>query len=248
MDLKTFFEQTPECAIAFSGGVDSSYLLYEAVRHAKRVQAYYMKTAFQPEFEFQDALEIARYCGVEMKVLQADILAVDTVAANPSDRCYYCKQQIFGRILAAAAEDGFTVICDGTNASDDAGDRPGMRALQEMKVLSPLRICGLTKSRIRELSRECGLATWDKPAYACLATRIPTGTRITAETLQRVEAAEGALMRAGYKDFRVRVLGEVARLQFTKNDFARAAAEREEIRTLLLPWFDTVLLDTALRG
>ena len=120
-----------------------------------------------------------------MEVLPIDVLCHEKVTANPPDRCYHCKQQIFGKILEKAKADGFSLVLDGTNASDDAADRPGMRALAELKVRSPLRECGLTKAVIREKSMEAGLFTWDKPAYACLATRIPTGEVITAEKLER---------------------------------------------------------------
>ena len=118
-------------------------------------------------------------------MLRADVLSDPVVVSNPSDRCYYCKKVIFNMIMEAAAKDGYTVLLDGTNASDDAGDRPGMKALRELQVKSPLRECGLVKSEIRRLSKEAGLFTWDKPSYACLATRIPTGCTITAEKLQK---------------------------------------------------------------
>ncbi|MFR4278111.1 MAG: asparagine synthase-related protein [Oscillospiraceae bacterium] len=179
MTLQEFFAENPRAAIAFSGGVDSSYLLYAAVQCGADVHAYFAKTAFQPQFELDDAQRLAESVGAKLTVLELDALSSEDVARNPANRCYYCKQNIFGNLKRAAAEDGFTLILDGTNASDDAGDRPGMRALREMDVRSPLRECGLTKAEIRRLSHEAGLFTWDKPAYACLATRVPTGTRIT---------------------------------------------------------------------
>ena len=133
--LKQFFTEHPKCALAFSGGVDSAYLLYAAKKAGAEVRAYYVKAAFQPEFEFQDAIRLAEEIGADMKVLHVDVLSDDTVRKNPKDRCYYCKKQIFGNILAAAKADGFSVILDGTNASDDASDRPGMKALLEMQFL-----------------------------------------------------------------------------------------------------------------
>ena len=224
MDLKEFFRQHPKAAIAFSGGVDSSYLLYAALQCGADVRAYYVKGAFQPQFELDDAQRLARDIHAPMTVLRADVLRDETVTANPANRCYYCKQNIFGNLKRAAAEDGFTLILDGTNASDDAGDRPGMRALREMDVRSPLRECGLTKAEIRRLSHEAGLFTWDKPAYACLATRVPTGTRITPELLAATERAEGWLFSQGYTDFRVRLLDGCARLQFPADQLSRALA------------------------
>ena len=139
MDLQQFFKENPRVAIAFSGGVDSSYLLYAALHHGARARAYYVNSAFQPAFELEDARRLAGELNADMKVLPVDVLASETVTANPPDRCYHCKQVIFRTILAAAEADGFTVLLDGTNASDDAGDRPGMRALRELAVRSPLR-------------------------------------------------------------------------------------------------------------
>ena len=142
---------------------------------------YFIKTAFQPAFELEDAKRLCAQLGAELSIIELDALANPDVAKNPANRCYYCKTGLFGALQKRALEDGYTVLLDGTNASDEAGDRPGMQALSELHVLSPLRLCGLTKSQIRELSREAGLFTWDKPAYACLATRIPTRQRITNE-------------------------------------------------------------------
>ena len=124
---------------------------------------------------------------------RASSLSVDDVRANPANRCYFCKRALFSRILSAAAADGFSLIAGGTNASDDTSDRPGMRALRKLEVRSPLREAGLTKAEIRECSQQAGLFTWDKSAYACLATRIPAGTPLSAQALARVERAEDAL-------------------------------------------------------
>ena len=156
MTLQEFFAENARAAIAFSGGVDSSYLLYAAVQCGADVHAYFAKTAFQPQFELDDAQRLAESVGAKLTVLELDALSSEDVARNPANRCYYCKQNIFGNLKRAAAEDGFTLILDGTNASDDAGDRPGMRALREMDVRSPLRECGLTKAEIRRLSHEAG--------------------------------------------------------------------------------------------
>ena len=206
MDLKDFFRENPKVALAFSGGVDSAYLLYAAGESGASVRAYYVKSAFQPRFELEDARRLAGELGADMRILEEDVLADAQVASNPRDRCYHCKKRLFTAIAKAAAEDGFSVLMDGTNASDDAGDRPGMRALRELEVRSPLRECGLTKAEIRRLSKEAGLFTWDKPAYACLATRIPTGAEITEERLCRTERAESYLASVGLRDFRVRMV------------------------------------------
>ena len=245
--LADFFREHPRLALAFSGGVDSAYLLYAAMACGCDVRAFYAQSAFQPAFERADALRLAEQLGAKLTVVPLDVLADDTVRSNPENRCYFCKRAIFSALIREAKAQGCDAIMDGTNASDDAGDRPGMRALQELSVLSPLRLCGLTKADVRRYSREAGLFTWDKPAYACLATRVPAGTPITAEVLTRVEGAETALFDLGYADFRVRVFHDAARLQLPGDQFARAAGEREAIREALKPWFEMVLLDLKAR-
>lgn len=243
MTLADFFKEHPKAAMGFSGGVDSAYLLCEAVRCGADIRPYFIQSAFQPAFEREDAKRLAASLGVELCVLEADVLAVPEVAANPAERCYYCKTALFRLLKDAAARDGYNLLLDGTNASDDALDRPGMRALRELGVRSPLRECGLTKDAIRRLSKEAGLFTWDKPAYACLATRVPTGTPLTAELLRRVERAEEALFSLGFTDFRVRVFHGAARIQLRAEQFPLALKRRDAIRAKLEPLFDAVLLD-----
>lgn len=248
MELSEFFARNPKTALAFSGGVDSSFLLYAGMRYGKEIKAYYVRTAFQPEFEYQDALRLAASLGAQLEVITPDVLSQPQVTANPANRCYYCKQVIFSSILEHARNDGFSVLLDGTNASDAEGDRPGMRALRELSVRSPLRECGLTKARIRELSREAGLFTWDKPAYACLATRIPTGMEITKENLARTEWAETRLTTLGFRDFRVRTTREEqAKLQLREEDFPRLLQNREAIAGELKQRYRGVLLDLEAR-
>ncbi len=248
MELASFFENYPKVALAFSGGVDSAYLLYAAMRSGASVRAYYVKSAFQPQFELEDARKLSAQLHADLKVLELDVLSDPRVAANPADRCYHCKSRIFSAILDAARADGFPVLLDGTNASDDAGDRPGMRALRELSVRSPLRECGLTKSEIRRLSKEAGLFTWDKPAYACLATRIPTGTAIKEEMLAATEASEAYLFSLGFTDFRIRLLGNAARIQLPAAQLGQAVAMRERIVEELKKYYDAVLLDMEVRG
>ena len=241
--LRAFFADHPRMALAFSGGVDSAYLLYAARACGCDVAAFYAQSAFQPEFERRDAQRLAEQLDVPLNVVPLDVLAVATVRDNPADRCYHCKKAIFTALLAAAEAQGYEAVMDGTNASDDTRDRPGMKALVELGVLSPLRLCGITKAQVREYSRAAGLFTWDKPAYACLATRIPTGTPITDEDLNRVEGAEAALFALGFSDFRVRLFHGAARLQLPGAQMAEAIARREEIRGALAPWIEIVMLD-----
>ena len=247
MTLTEFFHENQKAAIAFSGGVDSAYLLYAALQSGADVRAYYMKSAFQPQFELDDARRLAETLSADMRVLDVDILADETVAANPPDRCYHCKRRIFSAIASAAAADGYTLLLDGTNASDDAGDRPGMRALRELSVRSPLRECGLTKPEIRRLSREAGLFTWDKPAYACLATRVPAGERLTAEKLENTERAEDFLFSLGFTDFRVRLFNGAARLQLPAEQLPRLLERRAEILSELKKTYSAVVLDLEVR-
>ena len=245
MTLKEFFAQHPRAAVAFSGGTDSALVLWAAKEYGADVTAYYVRSPFQPAFELADAQRLAGALAVPLKVVEVDSLSVPEAAANGPRRCYYCKRALFTALRQAAAADGYELLLDGTNASDDAGDRPGMQALAELAVRSPLRECGLTKQEVRRLSREAGLFTWDKPAYACLATRVPTGTPITAEDLARVERGEEALFRLGFTDFRLRLFHGAARLQVPPEQTARAAALREEITRALEGDFSAVLLDLA---
>ena len=249
MTLERFFAAHPKVALGFSGGVDSSYLLYAAQRYGADVKPYFIKTVFQPQFELKDAARLAEQLGVHLEVLSADILQTAEVARNGARRCYHCKRELFDRLRAAALADGYGVLLDGSNASDDAGDRPGMQALEELEVLSPLRLCGITKTEVRRLSREAGLFTWNKPAYACLATRVPAGTAITEEDLSRVEKAEEFLFSLGFSDFRGRLMGEntrAARVQLPESQMQSALHAREKI-IAGLSGFSAVLLDLAPR-
>ncbi len=243
MDLKTFFSENPRFAIAFSGGVDSSYLLYAAKMFGCDVKAYFIKTPFQPQFELDDASKMAYMLSVPMDVYKLDVLNNQDVVQNPAERCYYCKNAVFQCITEQAAKDGYALVCDGTNASDDAGERAGMRALNEMGIRSPLRECGLLKKEIRGLSCEAGLFTHDKPSYACLATRIPTGTLITADLLSKVEQAEDALHTLGFSDFRIRYMNGNAKIQITESQFRTVIDKRKKIVDALSPYFKDILID-----
>lgn len=241
--LKNYLKNIPKAALAFSGGVDSSYLLYAAKACGVDVHAYYVHAQFQPEFELNDAKRLVKELEANMTVLPVDVLANEMVKNNPTDRCYYCKRLIFKTILNQAITDGYTVLMDGSNASDDTNDRPGMRALVELQVLSPLREAGMTKQQVRDYSKKAELFTWDKPAYACLATRIPTGTPISNELLEKIEKAENVLSQMGFTDFRARVLGDIAKLQLPAQQIPIAAQKHTELVEALAPWFNDVLLD-----
>ena len=243
MRLKQFFAETPRAAVAFSGGTDSAFLLWAAKQYGCDIQAYFGKTAFQPAFELADARRLVRELNIPMTVIEADVFSVAGAVANGTDRCYHCKRALFTLLWQQVRADGHTLLLDGTNASDDAGDRPGMRALRELMVRSPLRECGLTKEDMRRQSRAAGLFTWNKPAYACLATRVPIGTPITQAALEKVERAEDTMTRLGFTDFRVRLLENGARIQVTNAQLSRVLEQRQAILDALASDFKTILLD-----
>ena len=247
MTLGEFFSTHKKAAVAFSGGADSAYLLWAGTQFGAELTAYIVKSAFQPDFELEDAQRLCAELGVPLRVLPLDILSVPGVRENGPERCYLCKKAIFSAIAEAAAQDGYTLLLDGTNASDDASDRPGMRATKELGVLSPLRLCGITKKELRRLSREAGLFTADKPAYACLATRVPTGKMLTEETLRRVERAESALGALGFSDLRVRTDGIDARLELLPSQIPIAAEKSEELRKIFAEFTEMTIAERQTR-
>jgi len=252
MQLNDFFSMNPRFAVAFSGGVDSSYLLYAAKAAGCDVGAYFIRSQFQPGFELEDVMRLAETIDVPLTVGTLDILRNRNIAENQPDRCYFCKTAIMSELWTLIRADGYTVLCDGTNADDLETDRPGMRALRELGVLSPLCEYGLTKANIRRLSEQAGLFTHDKPSYSCLATRVPTGTAITERLLEKIERAEKKLFDMAFSDFRVRIMIQGDRsdtspvwacLQVPAGQWDDAAAQRAEILAALKLDFDTVVLD-----
>ncbi len=189
--LEAFFARTPRLAVAFSGGCDSSYLLAAALRAGCDVKAYGVRTAFQPAFEIDDARRLAAELGAEYELIDADVLARGEICANGPDRCYRCKTFIFSTILERMGRDGYEVLADGTNTTDDPANRPGFRALAELGVVSPLRRAGMSKDDVRAASRDLGLFTADKPSFSCLAVHAPKGERVTRSALDEAAARLG---------------------------------------------------------
>ena len=235
MTLEEFFKYYKKVALAFSGGVDSSYLLYILKKLNIESTAYFVKSEFQPDFELKESITFATKLGADLKIIDNPILNEEKIITNDSSRCYYCKQNIFSHIIKTAKQDGY--------ATDDEGDRPGMKALKEMKILSPLKICSLTKEDIRTLSKEAGLPTWDKPSYSCLATRISTGQKIKKDTLVKIEKSESYLFKLGFKDFRIRVKDNSAIIQVKEKDFIKVLENRDRILKTISHMFDEISLD-----
>ncbi|MDR1301724.1 MAG: ATP-dependent sacrificial sulfur transferase LarE [Treponema sp.] len=208
-------------AVAFSGGVDSSFLCYAAVAAlGTQALAITIVSPMLPKSEIQGAAVIAQKIGIEHLLIEESELD-ETVAANPKERCYFCKKLEFGTMLAAAQARGISIVWDGSNL-DDLGDyRPGLKALEELHIQSPLREAGLTKADIRELSRRFDLPTWDKPAFACLASRIPYGERIDQAKLAKIEKAEDTLRAWGFRQFRVRCHDQIARIEVAPEERRR---------------------------
>lgn len=208
--------------VAYSGGVDSTFLLYAALRALPdRVLAVTAVSPTYPKSEREEAERIAREWNVSHRLVESNELLLPGFAANPPDRCYHCKKELFGILAAIAAEVGFACVCDGTNADDAHDFRPGRRAAGELGVRSPLLECGISKEEIRILSRRFGLPTAGKGAFACLSSRFPYGTPIDEEKLARVEACEEILRGFGFRQFRVRVHDRVARIEVGPDEIPR---------------------------
>lgn len=232
--LRAILQDMEAVLVAFSAGVDSTLVLKVAydVLGDRALAVTGDSESLAPE-EFAEAQALARRIGARHLVLRTAELADPNYAANPANRCYFCKSELYTKLLRIAEEHGIRSIVDGSNA-DDVGDwRPGMRAARERGVRSPLQEAGLTKAEVRELSAYLGLPTADKPAAACLSSRIPYGMSVTVEKLRQIAAAEGALRRLGFRGFRVRHHGDVARLEFREEDLDEAFARRQELLSLV---------------
>lgn len=228
MDLHGHLRSLGPLALAFSGGADSSFLLKAAVDAGVDVRPYFVHTMFCRSGDLDHAVTMCQHIGVGLDVIELDMCSVPGVISNPPDRCYACKSMIFRSVIDALGDEE-RIIVDGTNASDDESDRPGMRALRELGVRSPLRECGFTKDMVRECSKGLGLPTWDLPSDSCLATRVPTSTPISKELLDRIEQAEDRIRDMGFPGCRVRSDGTSCRIQVMSRDLDRAHGIRSDL-------------------
>ncbi|GHT31123.1 adenine nucleotide alpha hydrolase [Planctomycetales bacterium] len=220
--LKEYLQSLGSVAVAFSSGVDSTFLLKTAQNMlGKNVIAVTARSCTFPKRELDEATAFTKENGIEHIVVESEELEIDGFSKNPANRCYLCKNELFTKIRTVASERNILHIIEGSNIDDNGDYRPGLQAVQELGVLSPLRHVSMTKDEIRLLSNELGLATWNKQSFACLSSRFPYGETITRERLSQIDAAEQFLLDNGFRQVRVRYHGNTARIETDENGFQK---------------------------
>lgn len=225
--LKEYIKSMGTVAVAFSSGVDSTFLLYAAKEAlGDKVIAITASPQSFPKREYDESKEYCRSLGVKQYIAEIDELEIEGYSKNPPNRCYICKKRLFEEMISVANDQGISEIIEGSNLDDDGDYRPGLMAIKELDIKSPLRHVGFTKAEIRELSKHFDLPTWDKPSFACLASRFPYGEEITKEKYIMVDRAEQFLFDLGFKQFRVRIHDKMARIELLPEDFDRFMEEK----------------------
>jgi uncharacterized protein len=220
--LREILRSLESCVVAFSGGVDSALVLKVATDElGERAYGVTGKSASLAERELDGVLDVVETLGVTHEIIATEELDDPNYRANPANRCYYCKHELYGKLAEIARERGAKYVVDGFNLDDAQDYRPGRRAAEEFAVRSPLAEAGFSKADVRELSKQLGLEVWDKPALACLSSRFPYGTPISLELLAQVERAEDAILAAGVRECRVRHHGDIARIEVPLNQLER---------------------------
>jgi uncharacterized protein len=229
--LEDIIKRYKSAVVAYSGGVDSTLLLFLTFKYLEKdnVLALIADSETYPEREKREAIQFCKDYDINYEILYTEELKDERFAKNPIDRCYYCKIHLFSSAKKIKEKKGFDVIFEGSNADDIMDYRPGRNAVKEYSIISPLLLADLNKKEIRELSKKYGLQTYNKPSKACLASRIPYGVRIDVNTLKKIDESEAFLESLGFRCVRVRVHGEIARIEVDKKDMERLLEKREEI-------------------